>query len=272
MLSIVEISILIFSGIVVAFINTFAGGASVISISLFMVMGMSPFQANVINRLPVFFQTMASSYLFYKKGLLDWKRSIPVAIPMIMGGIIGSSTSVVINKHVFNICLGLVLLMMLFFIFYKPEAWLKGNERLLHKKIDWKTFIIFVLIGFYAGFLHVGVGYFILAGLVLLLGYDLMKGNAQKNFLVLLYSPFVLGFFIINGDLTMKMATYGLVHAIGNVIGASLATHFGMQWGNNFIRWLMFVAIIVTALKLFGFIDFSGVSELLSTKYSSTAH
>lgn len=255
-LSIVEISALILSGIVVAFINTFAGGASVISISLFMMMGMSPFQANVINRVPVFFQTMASSYLFWKKGLLDLKRGLTIGIPVIMGCLVGANVSVVVNQHVFSICLGLILLMMLFFIFYKPEAWLKGNEKLQQKKMDWKIFIVFLFVGFYAGFLHVGVGYFLLGGLVLLMGYDLLKGNAQKNFLVLLYSPFAIGFFIFNGDLTLKMATYGLIHAIGNVIGASFATHFGMKWGNNFIRWLMLVVIVLTALKLFGIIGF----------------
>ena len=256
MLSIVEILTLILSGVIVAFINTFAGGASVISISLFMMMGMSPFQANVVNRVPVFFQTIVSSYMFFKKGLLDVSRGLTIGIPTIIGCLIGANVSVVIDKHIFNVCLGLILLIMLFFIFYKPEAWLKGNEKLQQKRIDWKTFVIFIFIGFYAGFLHVGVGYFLLAGLVLLTGYDLMKGNAQKNFLVLLYSPFAIGFFIFNGDLTMKMTTYGLIHAIGNVIGATLATHFGTQWGNNFIRWLMFVVIVLTALKLFGVIVF----------------
>ncbi len=95
-----------------------------------------------------------------------------------------------------------------------------------------------------------------------MLGYDVMKANALKNFLVLLYSPFVLGFFIINGDMTLKMATYGLVHAIGNIIGATLATHLGMQWGNQFIRWLMLVVILLTTLNLFGVIDFSAISKI----------
>ena len=155
---------------------------------------------------------------------------------------------------------------MLFFIFYKPEVWLKGNQKLLQKNVDWKSFSIFFLIGIYAGFLHVGVGYFILAGLVLMLGHDLMTGNALKNFLVLLYSPFVLGFFILNGDMTLKMAAYAGIHAIGNVIGAILATHLGIKKGNNFIRWLMFVVIVLTALKLFGIIDFNWISELLTTR------
>jgi uncharacterized membrane protein YfcA len=266
MLSIVEISVLILSGIIVAFINTFAGGASVISISLFMVMGLSPFHANIVNRVPVFFLFIASSYIFYKNKLLDLKRGLTIGIPVIMGCLVGTNVSVVINRQVFNFCLGLILLMMLFFIFYKPEAWLKGNVKLQQKKIDWKIFTVFVCVGFYAGFLHVGVGYFLLGGLVLLLGYDLMKANALKNFLVLLYSPFVLGFFIINGDMTLKMATYGLVHAIGNVIGAVLATYLGMKWGNKFIRWLMLVIILLTALNLFGIINFSGLSRILPVR------
>jgi uncharacterized membrane protein YfcA len=263
MFTFVEIVILILSGVIVAFINTFAGGGSVISISLFMVMGMSPFHANVVNRVPIFFQTLMSSYLFYRKKLLDWKRGLSIAIPMIMGSVIGANVSVVVNRQVFDISLGVILLTMLFFIFYKPEAWLKGNPKLLQKKLDWQSFTAFLLIGAYAGFLHVGVGYFILAGLVLLLGYDLMTGNALKNFLVLLYSPFVLAFFIINGDLTLKMATYGLIHGIGNIMGAALATHVGVLWGNNFLRWLMLVVIVLTALSLFGFIDFSVLSGVL---------
>lgn len=262
MLSYVEISALILSGIVVAFINTFAGGASVISISLFMVLGLSPFEANVVNRVPVFFQTIASSYLFFKKKILDIKRGLMLGLPTIAGCLIGSRISVVINQQVFNIALGLILLVMLFFIFYKPERWLKGKPDLFQRKIDWQIGTVLFLIGIYAGFLHVGVGYFFLVALVLMLGFDLLQANAMKNFLVLIYSPFVLGFFILNGDMTGKMLTYGLIHAIGNVIGAILATRLGMKWGNNYIRWLMFFVILLTAMKLFGFIDFYALASL----------
>jgi len=255
-LSLTIILILIVSGVVVAFINTFAGGGSVISISLFMILGMSPLHANVINRVPVLFQTIASSYLFWKNGLLDVSRGLIIGIPMIMGTLVGAQILVSVNDQAFNIFLGLILLVILFFIFYKPEAWLKGNEKLQQKRMDWLSFIAYFIIGIYAGFLHVGVGYFLIVALVLLSGYDLMKGNAQKNFLVLLYSPFAIGFFMLSGDLTLKMASYGLIHAIGNVIGASLATHFGIKWGNHFIRWLIFVVVILTALKLFGVIGF----------------
>jgi len=255
-LSFAIICILILSGVIVAFINTFAGGGSVISISLFMMLGMSPLQANVINRVPVFFQTIASSYLFWKNGLLDLSRGLIIGIPVIMGTLIGAQILIVVDEQAFDIFLGLILLVILFFIFYKPEAWLKGNEKLQQKKMDWVSFIAFFIIGLYAGFLHVGIGYFLIVALVLLMGYDLLKGNAQKNFLVLLYSPFAIGFFIFSGDLTLKMASYGLIHAVGNVIGASLATHFGIKWGNNFIRWLIFVVVILTALKLFGIIGF----------------
>lgn len=156
----------------------------------------------------------------------------------------------------------MILLLMLVIIFYKPERWLKGNARLLHQKMDWKMFVVFLLIGIYAGFLHVAVGYLLLGGLVLLQGYDLLRANAQKNFLVLIYSPFVLGFFIFSEHLTWEMATYGSVHAIGNVIGATLATRYGMKWGNNFIRWLILVVIILTALNLFGIIDLSAIANL----------
>jgi uncharacterized membrane protein YfcA len=212
----------------------------------------------------VFFQTSTSSYFFFKKGLLDWKRGLTIGIPVIIGCLIGSNISVIIDERVFNICFGLVLLLMLFFVFFNPEAKFKGNEELLHKNLDWKIILFFLFAGIYAGFVHIGVGYFFLAGAMWMLGYDLMTGNALKNFLLLLLTPFAVGFFIFNGDMTMKMAIYGLVHGIGNIIGASLATHFGMRWGHNFIRWLMLAVIILTALNMFEIIDASGLSKVFS--------
>jgi uncharacterized membrane protein YfcA len=48
--------------------------------------------------------------------------------------------------------------------------------------------------------------------------------------------------------------TFGLIHAIGNVIGAQIASHFVIAKGARFIRYIMIFLIFIVILQLFGFI------------------
>ena len=55
-----EIVLLILSGVVVGIINTLAGGGSVISMSLFMAMGLPVGVANGTNRIAVVMQNLSA--------------------------------------------------------------------------------------------------------------------------------------------------------------------------------------------------------------------
>jgi len=108
---------------------------------------------------------------------------------------------------------------------------------------------MYFFIGIYGGFIHAGIGYVFLAALVLSNGYDLFSANVLKNVLVLLYVPFSLIVFAIQGNVFWS---FGLIHAIGNVIGAGLAAHLAIKKGAGFIRYIVLALIIVVVLQLFG--------------------
>jgi len=90
----------------------------------------------------------------------------------------------------------------------------------------WLQIIIFFVIGIYGGFIQAGVGFFLLTGLVLGVGIDLVKANAIKVFIVLLYTPFALLVFIYNRQVDYKL---GLILAAGNMIGAFLGAKICSQ-------------------------------------------
>jgi uncharacterized membrane protein YfcA len=250
------ITILISSGLLVGFINTLAGGGTIISISLFMFFGLPANIANGTNRVAVFFQTLVSTTSFKHQKVLDTRKGLLLGIPTVIGSIIGAKIAVDINEKLFEYAIGIIMLIMLFFIIYKPQQWLKGKAELINRKITPLQIFIFFLIGLYGGFIHVGVGYFLLAGLVLNAGYDLVKANALKVFLVLLYAPFTLIVFIYNKQVNYE---YGLIHAIGNIIGAFIASRFAVSWGANFIRWVIVIIILITSAQMFGLIDFKAL-------------
>ncbi|MEZ5196562.1 MAG: sulfite exporter TauE/SafE family protein [Bacteroidales bacterium] len=254
-----EILLLIVSGILVGFINTLAGGGTIISLSLFMFMGLPANIANGTNRIAVVLQNITSVREFGKRKMLDWRKGSILALPTIAGAVLGAQIATDIDESIFEKAVAVVMIIMLFFILTKPSKWLNGQQDLMDKKVSWLQILIFFLIGIYGGFVQVGVGYFLLAGIVLGAGYDLVKANAIKVWIVLLYTPFALLVFIINDQVRWD---YGLVHAIGNIIGAYIASHFAVDWGANFVRWVMIVIIAVTVFHLLGLIDFKALIKI----------
>jgi uncharacterized membrane protein YfcA len=218
-----------------------------------MFLGLPASVANGTNRIAVILQTLTSSASFKKQKVLDTRKGLLLGIPTIIGSVIGAEIAVDIDEHVFEKAIGIIMLVMMVFIIYKPQQWLKGQQQLLEKKTSILQYFIFFLIGLYGGFIHVGVGYFILAGLVLGAGYDLVKANALKVFIVLLYAPFTLIVFIYNKQINYE---YGLIHAIGNIIGAYIASKFAVSWGANFVRWVIVIIILISSAQLFGLFDF----------------
>jgi hypothetical protein len=251
-----EIVALIVSGFLVGFINTLAGGGTIITVSLLLFLGLPATVANGTNRVAVVFQTLVAVISFRKQKLLDTRKGLGFSVPTVLGSVLGAMIAARFEESMMQKVIALVMIMMLFFILYKPERWLKSRPDLIEKRISVFQLVVFFLIGFYGGFIHMGVGFFLIAFLVMSGGYDLVKANAIKNLIVLAYAPFALVVFMFNGQVNYK---YGLIISIGNVGGAWLASHFAVNKGANFIRWVIVAVIIITTLQLFGIINFKDI-------------
>lgn len=252
-MSLLDYGILIIAGLAVGFINTLAGGGSTISLSVLMMMGLSPAMANGTNRIGIAIQNIVGVSSFKRQGVLDSKKGLLLAIPATIGSIVGAFIAVDLNEAIFEKAMAVILLVMLVFVLFKPQNLLKEQEELIRRKLNWKQYLLFFFIGVYGGFIHVGIGYFLLASLILGAGYELVKANAVKVLIVLIYTPFSLAVFIWNGMIDYKM---GFTLAIGTSLGAYIASRMAVKKGAAFVRWVIVVVILITTADLFGFIDF----------------
>jgi len=255
----IEIIALIIAGITVGFINTLAGGGSIISLSVLMyLMGLPAGIANGTNRIAITLQTFTAVRSFKKQEVLEWRKGIKLGIPAVIGSIVGAFIAVDIDEKIFEKSMAVIMILMLGFIFYKPSIWLKGKQSLIDKKVGIWQIIIFFLIGIYGGFIHVGIGYLLLIAIVMGAGYDLVKANAIKVLIVFMYVPFSLAVYIYNDQVNYL---YGFVLAIGNVLGAIIASKMAIEKGAGFVRWVIAVVVLLTALQIFGVVDFQGLLE-----------
>jgi uncharacterized membrane protein YfcA len=241
------ITLLIAAGFMVGVVNTIAGSGTVITYSLFMLMGLPANVANGTIRIGVIMQTLAATLTFKKAKLLELRKGFFISIPIILGSIAGAQIAVSIPHDIFEKVLAVVLIFMVVFIFLDPSKWIKGQSKLNQKKLGWWQYLLFFVTGIYGGFIHIGVGIILLAVLVLAAGYDLVKANAIKILSVFLYAPFALAVFIINGEINYHL---GLIAAIGNLIGGIFASRLAIKKGSGFIRWFLIVIIILFAMKL----------------------
>lgn len=246
------IIVLICSGLLVGFINTLAGGGTIISLTTLMWLGLPINIANGTNRVAVFFQTLTAVGSFQHSHLYDWKKSIRMGIPTVLGSVAGSTLAVNLNEKIIEQSFAIIMIMMLGFIIFKPSAWLKGNLNILNKPIRVWMYPVFFLIGVYGGFIHVGIGYYLLAAIVLGLGFDLVKANAMKVLMVLFYVPFTLVVFIWTDQVNWS---YGLVHGIGNVAGALIASRLAIKKGAGFVRIILIILIIAAIVDITGVIS-----------------
>lgn len=248
------VTILILSGVLVGFINTLSAGGTIVSIALYLAMGLPSQGANAVNRVGVLLQDAFGSALFLKQGLFKIKEVFPYALPVMVGALLGSLVAISISERVFSFCLGIILLVMIVFLFIQEKQSEKG-ERKLSVKQYFLYFPVFIGIGFYGGFVQAGTGFLIIAALSMILGYDMIKTAAAKLFIMFLYTVVAITVFFAKGGVEINYWLYGLIHSIGMIIGTWIADRYALKKGEKVIRFVIIFVIIVTALNLFGILD-----------------
>ncbi|HDO06553.1 MAG TPA: sulfite exporter TauE/SafE family protein [Bacteroidetes bacterium] len=263
----VEFLALVLSGVLVGFINTLAGGGSIISLSILIMLGLPATVANGTNRVAIALQNLVAVSSFKQQRVLEQRKALYLSIPAILGSLVGAWVAVDINEAIFEKAIGVIMLVMLVIILFKPQQYIYGKAEVRKKPVSWSTYVIFFFIGIYAGFIHMGVGYFLLAGIVLGAGYDLVKANAIKVLIILAYAPFTLAIFYYNNEINWK---YGLIMALGNMIGALVASRMAVKKGVVFVKWVIVVVVLMTSAQMFGIYDFK--SLFLPLVSQSIAH
>ena len=246
-----EIILLLASGIIVGIINTLGGGGSVITMSLFMAMGMPFDLANGTNRIAVVMQNFSATMSFMRKRMLDIKNSMLLAIPTILGNIMGAKFALDVDEMTKKICLSIVLAVILIYLVIdrdnKPKR--HAGRKLV---VRWWHYLLFFIVGFYGGYIYIGLGFLILAVTIWTMRLDIVTANVLKGCVIFLSTPFALAVFMLDGQVEYAA---GLLHGFGNIVGAVIGSHFALSWGVKFVKWFTLFVIVVAFVDLIGVIS-----------------
>ncbi len=234
-------------GAISAFLNVTAGGGSLLTLTLLIFLGLPADVANGTNRIAILIQNIFATARFHQFNVIPRGTTLITAIPAIAGAIIGAQIAVEIDELLFKRILALTMILVLGPLFFGlgPKPAQSSDSPSSSKKCF--LAIAFFGVGIYGGFIQGAVGFLIIFALTLA-GYDLVRTNALKVLVVLIFTPFALFIFIINGQVDYLK---GLILAAGSAAGAWLATKVVVEKGHNFLRWLVMITMAAFAVKLF---------------------
>lgn len=244
--------IIIAVGILSGFINTLAGGGSLITLPLLIFLFDLPGSvANATNRIAVLAQSGLATAGFRSKGVvLPTPYVYYLAGAAVVGGLIGANLAIAISDQLFNRILAVMMVVIVVLtVRNHNRTQAAGNENLsLTSKIIGT--IAFLFIGIYGGFLQAGIGFFLIALFNGFHRFNLVVTNYIKVFLVLLLGMVSVTVFAFAGEIRWE---YGILLAVGQGIGGWYSSRWSVTRGEKWVKRVLVVMVIVMAVKLWFF-------------------
>ena len=237
------IVLLVVSGLAAGFVNAVAGGGAVFVMPV-LVHAFGGSIANGTLRVGVLLGDAIGAGAYIRGGVMPWRRGLPLVPPTIAGAVAGAWLATEVSPETMRRALAGAVLLVALSVLVKPSRWLRVSEPRL--KQPWLSLAL-VAAGFYGGFVQAGVGFALLAPLVLGGGLGLIKGNAAKQFLVFAYGPFAL---LVFWRASQVNWTAGLILGAGVVVGELVAISLALKKGSDWIRWVLIIAAVTAAVYM----------------------
>jgi len=220
------------------------GGGALVGFPLLILAGLPTHSAIATQRFSAVLLELTSAIRFQKEKLLNLKLAIGLGVIAALGSFLGSNLVLAINERILNLIIGIILLTVSVVLFNRRKIGLK--EKKVTRRNLVLTGIATFLLAIYGGFFGAGFGFFIMIVLVLL-GYTFIKSAAMGR---------VIGVFMsTTGALVFAHAglinyTYGISLGAGFAIGSWIGIGFALKKGNEFVRGLLLIVVLLSVLKL----------------------
>jgi uncharacterized membrane protein YfcA len=141
--------LLLLTGLGTGFINTVAGGGSLITLPILIFLGMDPNVANGTNRIAILMQNLTAIGGFHSKGVSDFRYSWNLGLFATAGSVLGTLMAVYIDGSQFNKALAVSMLVISALIIIRPEKYLKRTEEDMSPGKKALASVIFFFIGIF---------------------------------------------------------------------------------------------------------------------------
>jgi uncharacterized membrane protein YfcA len=238
--------LLALGGLVAGIVNTLAGGGSLLTVPLLVLLGLPATTANGTNRIGVLFQNLVSTLRFRSGGLDGVLGAKPILAATVVGSLIGATIASSMPADVFRRVFGVAMILLL----YPMLRSRKTTAEIVPSspRSGLANQLIFFGIGLYGGAIQAGVGLFLIAALSRS-GLDLVRTNAIKVVIVGVLTLVAVPVFVLQGQIDWPMAS-ALVVGFG--LGGELGARAALLGGERLIRPVLVISVLAMAGRMLG--------------------
>jgi len=238
-----EIAALLGVGLVAGVVNTLAGGGSLLSVPLLVLLGLPGTVANGTNRIGVLLQSLVATWRFRGRGLLDLRTLLPVLLPVLAGSVAGAQAIARVDDATFERLFGALMLVLLVPTLRRTRASAPGPG---FGRVA--SALVFFALGLYGGSVQAGVGIPLVFALVHA-GHDLVRANAVKVAVSAALTAAAIPVFATAGQIAWLPA---LVLGVGFATGAEIGVRLAVVGGERVIRPLLIAGVLLLAGRMLG--------------------
>ena len=231
-------------------INALAGNGSVITLSvLTTVLGLPGVIANGTNRVGVLMNAAGAMAGFAGKRKMDYRHQLQYILPVIGGAVVGILVATKVTSEQFMSVFKFLMVVMLLVIVTNPQRWLiaHAGKSAMPKWLEWPAMLV---LGFYGGFIQMGMGVFYLAVLVLIARLPMIESNTIKAISVGAFTLIAVIIFAFSGLIVWSI---GLVMGVAQFGGGWLSAHYASKipGAAKYAYYMLIIAVSLSVLKLF---------------------
>lgn len=175
------------------------------------------------------------------------RQSLWLAAWAVPGAILGTLVAVRISDTWFQIAVGIVNILTIVTMFLPKSKAAEGDGDDRKRKILVGITLFFV--GIYGGFIQLSVGFLLMATLYRLSRMNLVLVNMHKVTIALVYNLPALAIFWWTDNVRLLP---GLILGLGSAVGGWTSAKIQIRKGEEFIKIVLAIALVLISLKLFG--------------------
>jgi len=230
-------------GLVAGVVNTLAGGGSLLSVPLLVLIGLPGTVANGTNRIGILLQNGVAAWRFRAEGIWDVRRALPELGAVAAGATAGAFVATAfLSDRLFERVFAVAMLALLVPTLRRPAAPATRKEPPAARL----RLPAFFAIGLYGGALQAGVGILLVFALAWA-GYDLVRANGLKVVINFCFTLFAVPVFVLGGKVDWPPA---LALAAGFAAGGELGARLAVRGGERLIRPVLAVAVVALAGRM----------------------
>jgi uncharacterized membrane protein YfcA len=248
---------LVILSFIAGFIDAVVGGGGLIQLPAVLINFPSMPLATVFgtNKIAGLSGTTVAAFQYSRKIKFNYKLLFTTGISAAIAALLGARLISNLDPSKLKPVILFALIVIAIYTFIRKDLGSIQRKKISANKEFVYALLLGIIIGFYDGFIGPGTGSFLVLGFVVLLGFEFVTASAYAKVINCMTNIGALSVFISNGNFVLELA---ILMAVSNVTGSIIGTRMSLRRGNEFVR-IIFLVIVIIMIVRYGYDVYFGM-------------